>query len=351
MNWTGSTLSTLKTMHPERQTGATAVTLPPAHDEDAWCALARSVIEIEAVAVQALGERIDASFERACRLLLACKGRVVVCGIGKSGHIGHKIAATLASTGTPAFFVHAAEASHGDLGMLCSDDVLVALSNSGSSHELLTLIPGIKRLGIPLISLCGAADSPLASAADVHLDVSVAREACPLNLAPTASTTAALVMGDALAIALLGARGFTEQDFARSHPGGRLGRRLIMRVQDLMISGDARPLVEASAPLTDALYEISRKGLGMVVVMRDAKPVGIFTDGDLRRTIDRGDDIRSKLIGEVMTPGGHTVGPQALAVDAVTLMQEKHVTTLPVVDGDDLVGVIAMHALVASGVA
>ncbi len=316
-----------------------------------WCELARSVIEIEAAAVRDLDERIDASFEKACGLLLECEGRVVVCGIGKSGHIGHKIAATLASTGTPAFFVHAAEASHGDLGMLRGDDVMLAVSNSGTSHELLTLIPGIKRLGIPLISLCGVARSPLAMAADVHIDVSVAREACPLNLAPTASTTAALVMGDALAIALLGARGFTEEDFARSHPGGRLGRRLITRVRDLMISGDARPLVDAAAPLTEALFEISRKGLGMVVVLHESRPVGIFTDGDLRRTIDRGDDIRSLRISEVMTHGGHTIGPNALAVDAVTLMQDKHVTSLPVIEADEPIGVISMHALVASGVA
>ena len=317
---------------------------------DQFRSLARSVIEIEAAAVTDLIGRLDERFNAACQCLLDCRGRVVVCGIGKSGHIGHKIAATLASTGTPAFFVHAAEAGHGDLGMVRDDDVVIALSNSGSSHELVALIPGIKRLGVPLISLCGVAESPLARAADIHLDASVAREACPLNLAPTASTTAALVMGDALAIALLGARGFTEEDFARSHPGGRLGRRLLMRVRDVMVTGDARPMVEQDAPLADALFEISRKGLGMVVVMRSATPVGVFTDGDLRRTIDRGDDIRLQSIGAVMTAGGHTIEPDALAVDAVALMQQRRVTALPVIGGQMLEGVVTMHALLATGV-
>lgn len=314
--------------------------------------LGRSVIRIEAAAVAKLEERLDQRFVEACRLLIACKGRIVVCGIGKSGHIGAKLAATFASTGSPAFFVHAAEASHGDLGMLRSDDVVVALSYSGNSAELLTLIPGIRNLGIPLISLCGEAGSPLARASDVVLDTHVEREACPLGLAPTASTTAALAFGDALAIALLGERGFTEQDFARSHPGGRLGRRLLLRVNDIMVSGDSIPRIEHTATLMAALMEISSRGLGMVAILDESGDLtGIFTDGDLRRTLERRVDIHSVNIGTVMTPRPTTITADALAVDAVAIMQERRITALPVVDGRRLKGIVTMHALLASGVA
>lgn len=313
--------------------------------------LGRSVIRIEADAVAQLEERLDDSFVQACQLLIACQGRIVVCGIGKSGHIGAKLAATFASTGSPAFFVHAAEASHGDLGMLRSDDVIVALSYSGSSAELLTLIPGIRQLGIPLISLCGEPDSPLAKASTIVLNTRVEREACPLGLAPTASTTAALAFGDALAIALLGERGFTEQDFARSHPGGRLGRRLLLRVSDVMVPGENSPRIQDNATLTSALMEISSGGLGMVAVLSDKHELtGVFTDGDLRRTMERGVDIRTVNIGTVMTRNPTTIGTQALAVDAVTLMQTRRITSLPVVDDGQLIGIVTMHALLAAGV-
>ena len=310
-----------------------------------------AVIQTEASAVASLESRIDDAFVKACRLLLDCRGRIVVCGIGKSGHIGAKLAATLASTGSPAFFLHAAEASHGDLGMLQPGDVIIGISYSGSSAELVALLPGIKRLGIPLISLCGEMNSTLSKSADVALDTSVEREACPLGLAPTASTTATLAMGDALAIAILSARGFDENDFARSHPGGRLGRRLLMRVEDLMVTGDEMPVVPDSAGLKEALVNITAKGLGMVVVANSNKHlIGVFTDGDLRRAFDHDIDIRSTSIKSLMTPAPITIEPGALAVAAVNLMQEKRITALPVVADSKLIGVITMHAMLNAGV-
>ncbi|MFK7854459.1 MAG: SIS domain-containing protein [Granulosicoccus sp.] len=313
--------------------------------------LAQSVIQIEATAVAQLEGRIDELFVRACELLLACDGRIVVCGIGKSGHIGAKLAATLASTGSPALFVHAAEASHGDLGMFKGNDVVIGISYSGNSAELMTLIPGIKRLGIPLISLCGEPESPLARAADVALSTRVEREACPLGLAPTASTTATLALGDALAIALLSARGFTEDDFARSHPGGRLGRRLLLHVQDVMVSGDACPRCIQSATLSEALVEISSKGLGMVALVNDSDELtGLFTDGDLRRTLERAIDIREVTIDQIMTRNPATITRDELAVNAVTKMQELKITSLPVVRNQIVEGVVTMHALLAAGV-
>lgn len=318
---------------------------------DSLLSLGRSVIRVEAAAVAQLESRIDADFVRACELLIACRGRIVVCGIGKSGHIGAKLAATLASTGSPAFFVHAAEASHGDLGMFRNEDVVIAISYSGSSSELLILTPGIKRMGIPLISLCGEADSPLAQASDVVLNTHVEREACPLGLAPTASTTASLAFGDALAIALLGARGFTEEDFARSHPGGRLGRRLLLQVADIMVRGAACPRSPDTATLSSALVEITSKGLGMVALVgANDQLTGVFTDGDLRRTFDHDIDIRTLSIGSIMTRNPATITSDALAFNAVTRMQELRITSLPVVADGKLEGVVTMHALLAAGV-
>lgn len=322
-----------------------------ANNSQALSSLGRSVIQIEADAVRQLDSRIDEKFVQACQILLACTGRIVVCGIGKSGHIGAKLAATFASTGSPAFFVHAAEASHGDLGMFKSDDVVIGISYSGNSAELMALIPGIKRLGIPLISLCGESDSPLAVASDVHLSTSVEREACPLGLAPTASTTTTLVLGDAIAIALLGARGFTEEDFARSHPGGRLGRRLLMHVDDVMVTGEACPICRTNATLAQALMEISSKGLGMVAIVNDDDHLaGIFTDGDLRRALEKGADIRTVMITSVMSGNPRTIQRTALAIDAVTTMQQLKITSLPVVQGKALEGIVTMHALLAAGV-
>jgi len=315
-----------------------------------WLALALDVLQTEAAAIHALEERLDDSFIKACEVLLQAKGRVVVCGVGKSGHIGHKIAATLASTGTPSFFLHAAEATHGDLGMLREDDVVIGISHSGTSQELLALLPGIKRLGCPIISLSGNQESPLAEASDVALDVSVSREACPLGLAPTASTTATLALGDALAIALLGARGFDKNDFARSHPGGRLGRRLLVRVADVMTSGDDTPKVQPDQQLTNALLEISARGLGMVAVCQHDALVGVFTDGDLRRAIEGGADVRQVAVGDVMTTKPMTIAPDALAFDAVEQMQAKKITSLPVIENGSLVGVVTMHQLLQAGV-
>ncbi|MFT7210595.1 MAG: arabinose-5-phosphate isomerase, partial [Granulosicoccus sp.] len=280
------------------------------------------MVQIEAAAVAALESRIDETFAEACRLLLKCEGRIVICGIGKSGHIGAKLAATFASTGSPAFFVHAAEASHGDLGMFKADDVVIAISYSGNSAELMTLIPGIKRLGIPLISLCGESGSPLAKASNVFLNTYVEREACPLGLAPTSSTTATLALGDALAVALLGVRGFTDEDFARSHPGGRLGRRLLLHVHDVMVDENNCPRCRETATLADALMEISSKGLGMVAVENDSGLlVGIFTDGDLRRTLATNADIHTLKIHVIMSKTPTTTEVHELAVNAVSLMQ------------------------------
>ena len=314
-------------------------------------ALAKAVIETEMSAVRALLERIDKTFLDAVSLLLNCRGRIIITGIGKSGHIGNKIAATFASTGSPAYFVHAAEASHGDMGMMQKDDVVLAISYSGASDELVRLVPGIKRLGLKLIVLSGEPGSTLANAADVVLDVSVEREACPLGLAPTASTTCTLVTGDALAISLLHARGFDANDFARSHPGGRLGRQLLLHVSDVMSSGDAMPIVKDDVHLPEALIEISKKGLGMVVIV-DAQNqlTGIFTDGDLRRTLEDNGDIRSLAVTEVMTKGGLTIEPGALAVAAVSQMQQHQITALPVLENEQVVGIITMHGLLAAGV-
>ncbi len=319
--------------------------------EDALLSLARSVIRIESEAVQALLARVDEKFAKACQILLGCNGRIVVCGIGKSGHIGAKLAATFASTGSPAFFVHAAEASHGDLGMFRSNDVLIAISYSGNSSELMAMIPGVRRLGVPIISLCGESKSALAQASDICLSTYVAREACPLGLAPTASTTATLVLGDALAIAMLSARGFTEEDFARSHPGGRLGRRLLLKVSDVMVSGDDLPLCSDATTVVKALVEISGKGLGMVALFNEQQNLsGIFTDGDIRRTLEKNIDIRKLNIADVMTHNPSTITSDTLAISAVTRMQELKITSLPVVDNEKLVGVITMHALLTAGV-
>lgn len=314
--------------------------------------LGRRTLEIERDAVAALIERVDQHFVRACELMLACKGRVVVTGMGKSGHIAGKIAATLASTGTPAFFVHPAEASHGDLGMITRMDVVLALSNSGETPEVLTILPLFKRMGAPIIAMTGKPGSTLAKAADAHLDVSVAQEACPLNLAPTASTTATLAMGDALAVALLEARGFTPEDFALSHPGGALGRRLLLRIRDVMREGEALPRVAPGTRLTEALIEMTRKGLGMTTVIdADNHVIGIYTDGDLRRTLDQGVDVRGASIDQVMTRGGKAIGPDQLAAEAVQMMEQHKVSALLVKDASGaLVGVIHMHDLLRAGV-
>lgn len=313
---------------------------------------AQRTIRLEIEAVQELLPRIDADFVKACELILDCKGRVVVVGMGKSGHIGNKIAATLASTGTTAFFVHPAEASHGDMGMITRDDIVLALSNSGSTAEIVTLLPLIKRLGIRLISMTGNPNSPLAQAAEVNLDASVSQEACPLNLAPTSSTTASLVLGDALAIALLEARGFTAEDFAFSHPGGALGRRLLLKVENVMHKGDALPCVQRGTSLRDALLEMTQKGLGMTVVLEnDGSLAGIFTDGDLRRTLDKGIDVRQALIDEVMTPHGKTARAEMLAAEALKIMEDHKINALVVVDDqDNPVGALNMHDLLRAGV-
>ncbi len=322
-------------------------------DEKRLLDAAREVIAIEARAVAALESRIDEAFTRACRLILACEGRVVVTGMGKSGHVGDKIAATLASTGTPAFFVHPGEASHGDLGMITPKDVVLALSNSGETDELLTILPVIKRQQVPLIALTGRPSSRLAQAADAHLDVSVEKEACPLGLAPTASTTAALAMGDALAVALLEARGFTEEDFARSHPAGSLGRRLLLRVEDIMHGGDKLPRVAAGASLAEALEEMSRKGLGMTCVAdEEGRLLGVFTDGDLRRLLDHGViDIQGLRMAEVMHARPTTITAGELAVEALQLMESRRINALPVTDTDGtLLGALNMHDLLRAGV-
>lgn len=309
--------------------------------------LARQVLRIEADAVLGLVDRIDGGFMQALRLILNCHGRVIVSGMGKSGHVGRKIASTLASTGTPAFFVHPAEASHGDLGMITRDDVLIALSNSGESAELLTIVPSIKRQGAKLISMTGNAQSSLAIEADVHLDAAVAQEACPLNLAPTASTTAALALGDALAVALLDSRGFGPEDFARSHPGGSLGRRLLTHVRDVMRVGPAIPAVLADTSLPDAIREISRGGIGMTTVLTpDRRVIGIFTDGDLRRAFASQQDLRILSIGDIMRREPRTIAPDRLAVEAVEMMEQHQINQLPVVDDMGvLAGALNMHDL------
>jgi arabinose-5-phosphate isomerase len=311
--------------------------------------LARETLEIEADAIRALNERLatDDSVGHAVGLLLGCSGRVVVSGIGKSGHIARKIAATLASTGTPAMFVHPAEAAHGDLGMVTAQDAFIAISYSGESTELMAILPIVKRMGAPLIAMTGKPGSSLALLADVHLDVSVAKEACPLNLAPTASTTVTLALGDALAVALLDARGFKEEDFARSHPGGALGRRLLTHVYDVMRSGDDVPKVTADATLPAALLEITRKGMGMTAIVDDAgRPVGVFTDGDLRRMIEQVQDFSKVVIRDVMHANPRRIHPEQLAVDAVAIMEEFRINQMLVVDADDkLVGALHIHDL------
>ncbi len=309
--------------------------------------LGRRVLEIEADAVRSLARRIDASFLAAINLVLACRGRVVVSGIGKSGHIARKIASTMASTGTPAFFVHAAEASHGDLGMVCPEDVFIGISHSGESAELLAIVPLLKRQGAKLIAMTGQANSTLAREADVHLDASVAQEACPLNLSPTASTTAALALGDALAVALLDARGFSAADFARSHPGGALGRRLLTRVADVMRQGADVPSVQLGATLPEAILEITRKRMGMTAVVDSGGRVaGIFTDGDLRRTLEKVSDLKTARISAVMTAMPRVIRAQALAAEAVELMERHKINQLLVVADDGVLsGALDMHDL------
>lgn len=314
--------------------------------------LGRAVIATETEALERLNESIDESFVQACLYMLDCKGRVVVLGMGKSGHIGSKIAATLASTGTPAFFIHPGEASHGDLGMIKDDDVVIALSNSGETDEIMTLLPVIKRLGVPLISMTGNKGSSLARTASVNIDVSVEKEACPLGLAPTASTTAALAMGDALAIALLEARGFGEKDFAIAHPGGMLGRRLLLHVSDIMHTGKELPAVPETTLLSEALLIMTQMGLGSTAIVDKANSVlGIFTDGDLRRALDDDIDIHIATIGEVMTRNCKTISKDCLAAEALSIMEDSRINALPVIDEESkLIGLLNMHDLLRARV-
>ncbi len=313
--------------------------------------LATEVLEIEARAVDHLKTRLGDDFVAACELCMAVQGRVVVTGMGKSGHVSKKIAATLASTGTPAFFMHPAEASHGDVGMITKHDLLLAVSYSGETAEVITILPVVKRLGAKLLSITGNPNSTMAKAADVHLDVSVSEEACPLNLAPTASTTATLAMGDALAVALLKKRGFTAEDFARSHPSGNLGKRLLLRVSDVMRTGDRVPAVSADVTLRDALFEMTDKGLGMTAIV-DARNaiLGIYTDGDLRRTLDAGADVRTTLIRDVMHTGCKTTSADVLAAEALRLLEENKITSLLVADDNGaLIGALNIHDLFREG--
>jgi arabinose-5-phosphate isomerase len=313
---------------------------------------ARDTIRLEAASISALQDRLDQTFVNACQAMLDCKGRVVVMGMGKSGHIANKIAATLASTGTPAYFVHPAEASHGDIGMVTREDVVMALSNSGTTPELLALLPILKRKGVVLISLTGNPQSELAQAADANLDVSVANEACPLGLAPTTSTTAALAMGDALAMSLLEARGFTAEDFAFSHPGGNLGRRLLLKVEDIMHRGTAIPSVDQNTTISTALLEITAKKLGMTTVHDSMGAItGVFTDGDLRRVLDRGLDLRAATVSDVMTGRFKSINGGALASEAARIMQDNEVYSLVVLDQQhSLAGIITMHDLLKANV-
>ena len=338
-------------MMPNR-TGNRAHAMNDAAESQRLIEMGREALRIEARAVAALEGRLGADFERACRMLLACTGRVVVSGMGKSGHVGGKIAATLASTGTPSFFLHPAEASHGDLGMVTRGDVVLAISYSGETAELLTILPLFKRMGAGLLAMTGNPASTLAREADVHLDVSVPAEACPLNLAPTASTTATLAMGDALAVALLKHRGFTEADFARSHPGGALGRRLLLHVSDVMRRGSDLPIVRPGTPLTEGLLEMSRKRLGLTAVVdADNRVVGIFTDGDLRRALDRNLDVRATAMSDVMTRSPRSIRPDELAAEAVLMMEKHSVNGLLVLDdAGSLVGALNVHDLLRAGV-
>jgi arabinose-5-phosphate isomerase len=304
---------------------------------------AKRTIGMEAFAVAELEERVGDSFVQVCEILLNTKGRVIVTGMGKSGHIARKIAATLASTGTPAHFVHAAEASHGDMGMITASDAIIALSNSGTATEIISLLPIIKRLGTPLISMTGNKNSTLALASDAHLDTGVVTEACPLDLAPTSSTTTAMVMGDAIAIALLEARGFTAEDFAFSHPGGTLGKQLLLKVEDVMHTGDAIPMVSASTVLSKALLEISGKGLGMTTVVDEAGALlGVFTDGDLRRALDNEININTTPISGIMSAGAQTVSPGMLAAEALRIMDEHKISSLVVMNQQDIAGVLPL---------
>jgi len=315
-------------------------------------ALARAVIETEASAVAGLLQRIDDGFLAACDLMLGCRGRVVVIGVGKSGHVGGKIAATLASTGTPAFFVHPAEASHGDLGMIVPGDVVLALSNSGETEEVNLILPLLKRIGVKIIAMTGNPASTLARHADAHVDVSIEKEACPLGLAPTSSTTAALVMGDALAISLLETRGFTREDFARSHPAGQLGRRLLLHIGDIMHRGDEIPSVPEDASISQAIVEMTAKRLGMTAVTgADGRVTGVYTDGDLRRTLDSGLDPHTAPVRQVMTKGGKHIAPDALAIEAMHLMQKHAIQGLLVIDdAGQLVGALNFQDLLKAGV-
>ncbi|WP_234421637.1 KpsF/GutQ family sugar-phosphate isomerase [Azoarcus communis] len=312
----------------------------------------RRVLEIEAAAVAALAGRLGTEFEQAVALILQSPGRVIVTGIGKSGHIARKLAATLASTGTPAYFVHAAEAAHGDLGMITEDDVVIALSNSGASDELMMIVPQVKRRGTRLIAMTGKPNSPLAREADVHLDAAVSEEACSLNLAPTASTTAALALCDALAVALLDARGFGEEDFARSHPGGSLGRRLLTHVRDVMRAANRVPVVAEAAPLNEALLAMTRGGMGMTAIASsDSKIAGIFTDGDLRRALERGIDFRTSVLADVITRNPHSIGPDALAAEAAEMMERLRISQLLVIDDNGaLAGALTTHDLMQAKV-
>lgn len=317
-----------------------------------FCKLGLAVIETEAQAVFELTQRIDKHFEAACELLLACQGRIVVTGMGKSGHIAKKIAATFSSTGSPAFFMHPGEASHGDLGMITPQDIVLAISNSGNTHEILTLLPLLKRLEVPLIALSGNADSTLTKLANINIDISVRQEACPLGLAPTTSTTVALVMGDALAIALLEARGFNAEDFARSHPGGALGKRLLLRVDDLCHQDNALPVVSEQVTVREALIEVTAKKLGMTCVI-DSKGqlAGIYTDGDVRRTLTEQNDINTTLLTHVMTKNCRTIQRDMLAVEALTLMQQYSITSLVIVDNNNRpTAVVHLHDLLRAGV-
>jgi len=314
--------------------------------------LGLAVIQVEAQAIAALAEQINDDFVLACKLMFGCKGRVVVTGMGKSGHIAGKIAATLASTGTPAFFVHSGEASHGDLGMITRHDVVLALSNSGETEEVLTILPIIKRLGVPLIAMTGNPNSTLAKFATTHINVTVEQEACPLGLAPTSSTTAALVMGDALAVSLLEARGFTRDDFALSHPGGSLGRRLLLMVGDIMHADDKVPSVPESALISHALLEMTEKKLGMTAIVdADNRVTGIFTDGDLRRMLGRNLDVHKTSITEVMTPNCAVISADILAAEAMQIMEQKKINALIVVDGQHrAIGALNMHDLIRAGI-
>lgn len=323
----------------------------PHHAKD-LLTLAKAVIDTEIAALAALPSRLDDGFLHACEAILACRGRVIVTGMGKSGHIGNKIAATLASTGTPAFFLHPGEASHGDLGMIVNGDVIIALSNSGTSEEILAILPVIRRLDVRIIAMTGNPHSPLAEAADFHIDTGVDKEACPLGLAPTSSTTAALVMGDALAVALLEARGFTAEDFARSHPGGRLGKRLLVHVRDIMHTGEAIPQVRPTVSLQQTILEMTRKKLGMTAITDlDGTLLGIFTDGDLRRSFENGLKLQEQPIAALMTRQYRSIDGDSLAVEALNLMQAHAITVLPVVQAGRVTGIIHMHDLLRAGIA